>query len=121
MTTIWRLAPPLPRRQLVAQLVGQCAAAGLSAPQERYRVGCWSWPLAWPTARLLVDLTAGRFHDGRLLRGLSRPSDAKRNAATLAGWRVLTFGPQPVADGTAVRQIAAALGALPSEHPGAVR
>jgi hypothetical protein len=53
---VWRLALPLSRRALVAQLVEQCATAGLSAPQVRYRLGPWTWPLRWPGARLLVDL-----------------------------------------------------------------
>ena len=114
MVTVWQIAPPLPRRQLIAQLVEQCTAAGLPAPLVRYRgaaLGRWTFPLGWPQQRLLVDLAGGRYRNGALVRGLTGTSDfAKGNAATLAGWRVLRFTPAAVADGSAVRQIAAALG-----------
>ena len=109
--TVWMLAPPLPRRQLVAQLAEAVAQAGLPAPTRAYRVGAYRWAAAWPAHRLVVALAGGRYRDGRLVRGLSGTHDyAKVNAATLAGGRVLRFTPQQVADGAAVAQIAAALG-----------
>ena len=117
--TAWPLAPPLPRPALVAELTAQCAAAGLPAPARRYRVGSWTWALAWPGQRLLVELLAGRYDlSGRLLRGLTYPQAEKLNAATLSGYRVLTCGPQSVADGTAVVQIEHALAAVPYGRAG---
>jgi hypothetical protein len=111
---IWRAAPPLPRYRLVAALVAQCAAAGLPAPVTRYRdrvLGPWTWGLAWPNHRLAVELAAGCYQDGRLVRGLWWVPDAKANAATLAGWRLLGFSPDEVEHGTAVAQTVFALGA----------
>jgi hypothetical protein len=111
MTTIWPIAPPQPRRQVAEDLAAQCAAAGLPTPARCYRIGAWTVALAWPEQRLAVEVAGGCWQDRRRARGLTGTgSFTKSNALVLAGWRCLAYGPQQVADGSAVRQIAAALG-----------
>lgn len=53
------------------------------------------WDLAWPEHRLLVEINGGIYTRGRSGHtGASLAKDFdKLNAATVAGWRSLVFGP----------------------------
>lgn len=77
-----------------------CVREHLYVPGRRYRAD-----MAWPEHRLLVEVQGGIWspksgHSG----GSGITKDIERgNAATLAGWRVLRFGPQHIRSGEAVR------------------
>jgi very-short-patch-repair endonuclease len=61
-------------------------AAGLE-PVRQFRMGPWRFDLAWPDARVLVELDGGHHRSASQLRA----DDRKQNAAILAGWTVLRF------------------------------
>jgi hypothetical protein len=73
----------------------------------------WRFDFAWPDRMLAVETEGGVWSGGRHTRGGGYIGDcAKYNAATLLGWRVLRYTAATVADGTAVREIAQALGSV---------
>lgn len=73
----------------------RCLAGGYPEPVAEYRFDPdrrWRFDFAWPEQRLAVELDGGIWMQGRHTRGRGHINDAlKRNAAQLAGWRVLTY------------------------------
>jgi very-short-patch-repair endonuclease len=82
---------------------------GLPSPAREYRFHPkrrWRFDFAWPLYKVAVEVDGGIYSRGRHVRGKGFESDAeKRNAAVLAGWRVLHFTPRMVRSGIAVRAI----------------
>ncbi len=82
---------------------------GLPAPAREYRFHPrrrWRFDFAWPLYRVAAEIDGGIYSRGRHVRGSGFERDAeKRNAAVLAGWRVLHFTPRQVKSGDAVRTI----------------
>lgn len=87
-------------------LVWQLSAVGLPEPVREHRfdaVRRWRFDLAWPTARIAVEIDGGSWVGGRHTRGAGFAKDLEKlNAATLADWRIFRFTPGMVDDGTAV-------------------
>lgn len=70
----------------------------------------WRIDLAWPDARLAVEIDGGTFIGGRHVRGLGAEADReKRNELVLAGWRVLVFTGKMIDDGRALEAITISL------------
>jgi len=82
---------------------------GLPAPAREYRFHPrrrWRFDFAWPDYRVAAEVDGGIYSRGRHVRGRGFEGDAeKRNAAVMAGWRVLHFTPRQVRSGAAVREI----------------
>lgn len=99
--------------ELEAMLLLHICAAGLPEPVTQHRfhpVRRWRADLAWPDARLLVEVDGATWAQGRHTRGKGYEGDCeKTNAATLMGWRVLRFTRQQVESGYAVETIGKAL------------
>ncbi len=106
------------RAKLELALLAQLDAAGLTSgmqrqykflPERRYRAD-----FAWPEAKLIAECDGGIYmrggRGGGHNTGVGYEHDRERdNLAQLAGWRVLRFTKSMIEDGSAVRQIAAAL------------
>jgi hypothetical protein len=90
-------------------LAEQVKGDGLPAPRREVLV-CptrrWRFDLAWPTARLAVEIQGWR-HDYSLPQ--IRSDREKYNAAAMAGWRVLQVSPAEITGGQAIAMIARAL------------
>lgn len=91
-------------------------SAGLPAPVREFRfdaVRRWRFDLAWPGARVAVELDGGEWlpHGGRHNTDADRE---KLNAAAAQGWRVLRFsgGQLDAAPGACVDLLAQALEGL---------
>jgi very-short-patch-repair endonuclease len=84
--------------------------AGLPEPVRQLKLGPWRFDLAWPSARLLVELDGSHHRSASQLRA----DDRKQNAAVLAGWTVLRFTWDQIAHHpqTVVAAVAAALRAI---------
>ena len=82
---------------------------GLPSPTREYRfhpLRRWRFDFAWPRYKVAVEVDGGIYSRGRLVRGSGFERDAeKRNAAVMAGWRVLHFTPRLVKSGAAVLAI----------------
>ena len=82
---------------------------GLPPPAREYRFHPsrrWRFDFAWPIYKVAVEVDGGIYSRGRHVRGSGFERDAeKRNAAVIAGWRVLHFTPRMVRSGTAVQTI----------------
>lgn len=107
--------------ELLDGFAATLAAIGLPRPEREYRFAPgrrYRADLAWPDARLLVECDGGAFvraadgsQGGRHNRGAGFVADmARRNCATLLGWRMLTYTPAQIRDLDAVPDIAQALG-----------
>ena len=86
---------------------------GLPSPVREFRFHPkrrWRFDFAWPLYRVAAEVDGGIYCRGRHVRGKGFERDAeKRNAAVLAGWRVLHFTPKHIKSGMAVRTIEALL------------
>ena len=78
-------------------------ARGVVAPVREWKFAApavgWAFDLAWPEARVAVEVDGGAFvpGGGRHGRGAGFREDlAKRNAALLLGWRVIHVLPEAV-------------------------
>ena len=82
---------------------------GLPAPEREYRFHSgrrWRFDFAWPLRKVAVEVDGGIYSRGRHVRGSGFERDAeKRNAAVMAGWRVLHFTPRLVKTGQAIQAI----------------
>jgi hypothetical protein len=94
--------------------------AGLREPIHEFPFGGlagnrrWRIDLAWPDARLAVEIDGGTFTGGRHVRGVGAEGDRqKRNELVLAGWRVLVFTSKINDDGRALDAISRALEEFP--------
>ena len=83
--------------------------SGLPRPARDFRFHPkrrWRFDFAWPLYRVAAEVDGGIYCRGRHVRGGGFERDAeKRNAAVLAGWRVLHFTPRVVRSGQAVQAI----------------
>ena len=92
------------------ELLGQhIQLSGLPSPAREYRFHHrrrWRFDFAWPRYKVAVEVDGGIYNRGRHVRGSGFERDAeKRNAAVMAGWRVLHFTPRHVKSGSAVQAI----------------
>ncbi len=82
---------------------------GLPSPAREYRFHPrrrWRFDFAWPLYKIAAEIDGGIYSRGRHVRGSGFEKDAeKRNAAVLAGWRVLHFTPRLVKSGMAIHDI----------------
>ncbi len=87
--------------------------AGLPKPAREFRFHPrrrWRFDFAWPLCKISVEVDGGIYCRGRHVRGSGFERDAeKRNAAVMAGWRVLHFTSRTVKSGEAVQAIEALL------------
>ena len=68
--------------------------------------GRWRFDFAKPRYKVPVEIDGGIYNRGRHVRGSGFERDTeKRNAAVMAGWRVLHFTPRHVKSGLAVQAI----------------
>jgi len=82
---------------------------GLPSPVREYRFHPhrrWRFDFAWPVLKIAAEVDGGIYSRGRHVRGSGFEKDAeKRNAAVLAGWRVLHFTPRQIKSGNAIKTI----------------
>ncbi len=102
-------------------LIWMLRAAGLSKPESEYRFDPgrkWRIDYAWPKLKLAVEVEGGFFGKGRKCPLCGRRSVAghtsiqrlkgdleKYNALILAGWSLLRFLPEQIANGEATEVI----------------
>jgi very-short-patch-repair endonuclease len=83
--------------------------SGLPVPAREFKfhpTRRWRFDFAWPLYKVAVEVDGGVYNRGRHVRGSGFERDAeKRNAAVLAGWRVLHFTQRHIKSGIAVREI----------------
>ena len=85
-------------------------------PFARHLGRRWRFDFAWPALMLAVEVDGGAWvpGGGRHTRGAGFVADHdKMNRATLLGWRVLQFTSRYLADGSALADLAEALGDQP--------
>lgn len=91
-------------------------AWGLPDPQLEYvfhETRKWRFDLAWPSAKVAVEIQGGLFSGGSHARGgFLRGEYEKLNEAQLAGWCVLLVLPEQVASGEAFALVSRAVGTL---------
>jgi hypothetical protein len=94
-------------------LVWHIRARGLPPAKREWRIvgdRRFRWDLAWPDARLAVEVQGGIWIKGGHTTGGGILRDIeKHNLATLAGWRILYATRESIEAGVAVRQIERAL------------
>ena len=90
-------------------LEGHIRLYELPAPAREYRFHPkrqWRFDFAWPIYKVAVEVDGGIYSRGRHVRGAGFERDVeKRNAAILAGWRVLHFTRSHIKTGQAIRDI----------------
>ena len=70
----------------------------------------WRFDLAWPEAKLALEVDGGAYAGGRHTSGAGFEEDQiKRNAALLLGWRVLHVLPKHLNSGSTISLITNAL------------
>lgn len=98
------------------QLAALLRLAKLPAPVAEHRFHPdrkWAFDLAYPDARLAVEVEGGSWAGGRHTRGRGFQEDCRKyNAAVLAGWRLVRVTGAMVESGEAVATIADALTAF---------
>jgi len=96
--------PPRPPSGPARVVLAMCAASGWPAPVYELRFApprLWRFDLAWPGARLAVEIQGGIYTFGRHVRGPALLREwEKLNTAALDGWAVLLVSPDQVTDGT---------------------
>lgn len=85
--------------QRLAMFTEYLRAAGEVPPVREWRFAAparaWAFDLAWPEARVALEVDGGAFSGGRHTRGAGfREDQHKTNAAALLGWRVLRILPE---------------------------
>lgn len=98
-------------------LARQCVLLGLPAPEREFGGKAGPWPgrrfradLAWPPARLLVEVDGGVWTGGRHSRGAGIRSDCvKISLAVANGWRVMRVIPDQIKSGEAAGWVERAL------------
>ena len=96
-------------------------ASGFPEPEPEYPFARhlgrrWRFDFAWPALMLAVEVDGGAWvpGGGRHTRGAGFAADHdKMNRAMLLGWRVLRFTARHLADGSALVDLAEALGSQP--------
>jgi len=84
---------------------------GIAEPNPEFRFDSdrlWRFDFAWPAHKLAIEIDGGLWVDGAHNRGAALLKQyEKSNAATLAGWRVLRYAPDQLAQ--AAHDVALAL------------
>ena len=119
---------PLPRAKtprtpspLELRLLVLIRASGFPEPEPEHPFAKhlgrrWRFDFAWPALMLAVEVDGGAWvpGGGRHTRGAGFAADHdKMNRAMLLGWRVLRFTARHLADGSALVDLAEALGSQP--------
>lgn len=80
---------------------------GIAEPKCEFRfdlVRRWRFDFAWPIEKIAIEIDGGLFINGAHNRGAALLEQyEKGNAATVAGWRVLRYGPKQI--GLAARDV----------------
>jgi very-short-patch-repair endonuclease len=102
----------------VPLLLQQITWAKLPTPVTEHRfhpVRRWRFDLAWPEAKLAVEVEGGVYVQGRHSRGAGMEADCEKyNEAANRGWRVLRVTPRHVKNGQALTWVEGALSAQTS-------
>ena len=107
-----------PQSPLELRLLVLIRASGFPEPEPEYPFAKhlgrrWRFDFAWPDLMLAVEVDGGAWvpGGGRHTRGAGFAADHdKFNRATLLGWRVLRFTSRHLEDGSALADLAEALG-----------
>ena len=113
-----RATTPRTPSPLELRLLVLIRATGFEEPVTEYAFANhlgrrWRFDFAWPDQLLAVEVDGGAWvpGGGRHTRGAGFAADHdKFNRATLMGWRVLRFTARHLADGSALADLAEALG-----------
>ena len=113
-----RTKNPRPPSPLELRLLVLIRASGLPEPVTEHPFATdlgrrWRFDFAWPDRWLAVEVDGGSWvpGGGRHTRGAGFAADHdKFNRATLLGWRVLRFTARHVTEGSALADLAEALG-----------
>ena len=111
-----RTPSPLELRLLVLVRASGFEEPVTEHPFARHLGRRWRFDFAWPALMLAVEVDGGAWvpGGGRHTRGAGFAADHdKFNRATLLGWRVLRFTSRHLADGSALADLADALGDQP--------
>ena len=116
--TLARAKTPRPPSPLELRLLILIRASGFPEPVTehpfaRHLGRRWRFDFAWPDLMLAVEVDGGAWvpGGGRHTRGAGFAADHdKMNRAMLLGWRVLRFTSRHIADGSALADLAEALG-----------
>jgi very-short-patch-repair endonuclease len=96
--------------------------SGLPKPAREYRFHPkrrWRFDFAWQLWKVAVEVDGGIYSRGRHVRGSGFERDIeKRNAAVLAGWRVLHFTSRHIKSGIAVKTIEELMRKIPGNSFG---
>lgn len=102
-----------------AHLLRDLRAVGLPRPARQFAAipgRRWRWDIAYPEARLLIEVDGGGHTYGRHSRAEGMDGDAeKQSTAVAAGWRCMRFTPKLIATGRAVELIETALRGRPAD------
>ena len=105
--------PLTPQQMVIVQIV---TALGMPVPVFEHRfhpVREWSMDVAWPDARIFLEIEGGVWTGGRHTRGKGFLGDIEKyNAAAVLGWRLLRCTPEQLADGSIFGQVKEAMGLL---------
>jgi very-short-patch-repair endonuclease len=95
--------------RLETELEWQIRAAKLPKPHREYHAidgRRWRWDFAWPDHRLLLEVQGGIWRKGGHTTGEGITRDCEKlNAATLAGWRVLSVTAEHIRNGQALEMV----------------
>ncbi|MCX5984952.1 MAG: hypothetical protein NTX54_00315 [Chloroflexi bacterium] len=113
-----RATTPRVQSPLELRLLVLIRASGFDEPVTEYPFARhlgrrWQFDFAWPALMLAVEVDGGSWvpGGGRHTRGAGFAADHdKFNRATLLGWRVLRFTARHVTEGSALADLAEALG-----------
>jgi len=116
--TLARAKAPRQPSPLELRLLVLIRASGFPEPEPEYPFAKhlgrrWRFDFAWPDRLLAVEVDGGAWvpGGGRHTRGAGFAADHdKFNRAALLGWRVLRFTSRQLADGSALADLAEALG-----------
>lgn len=119
--TLARAKTPRPPYALELRLIILIRASGFPEPVTEYPFAKdfgrrWRFDFAWPALMLAVEVDGGAWvpGGGRHTRGAGFAADHdKMNRAMLLGWRVLRFTSRHLTDGSALADLAEALGSQP--------
>jgi very-short-patch-repair endonuclease len=93
----------------VTLLVIQLKAKNLPRPEFEFRfhkTRKWRADLAWPAAKVLLEVDGGVWTGGRHTSGVGFSKDLEKiNAATEMGYAVYRYTPAMVSSGEAIRQL----------------
>jgi len=110
---------PAPERELrIAALATGGTGSGVRARRAAAGLNDWRFDIAWPHAKVAIEVDGGGWAGGRHSRGQGIESDcAKLSTAVALGWRVLRVTPKQCRDGRALAWAEAVLAGVPEAAP----